>query len=129
MKLINTTEELASACSRLALHPFVTVDTEFLRETTYYPKLCLIQIASPDEAREILDFGGRWGNCHIALGSAYTETYDGDRARLNEDIKNLLGFNSSDLHWDLVSTERKKVTALLNSGEGRVIYEDGEFRL
>lgn len=50
MKLINTTEELADACSRLAAHPFVTVDTEFLRETTYYPKLCLIQIASPDEA-------------------------------------------------------------------------------
>jgi ribonuclease D len=50
MNLIDTTEELASACSRLAAHPFVTVDTEFLRETTYYPKLCLIQIASPDEA-------------------------------------------------------------------------------
>ena len=50
MNLINTTDELASACSRLATHPFVTVDTEFLRETTYYPKLCLIQIASPDEA-------------------------------------------------------------------------------
>ncbi|CAD5256361.1 Ribonuclease D [Bosea sp. 62] len=50
MKLINTTEELADACSRLAAHPFVTVDTEFLRETTYYPKLCLVQIASPDEA-------------------------------------------------------------------------------
>ncbi|HEV2509993.1 ribonuclease D [Bosea sp. (in: a-proteobacteria)] len=50
MKLINTTAELADACSRLAAHPFVTVDTEFLRETTYYPKLCLIQIASPDEA-------------------------------------------------------------------------------
>lgn len=50
MKLISTTEELASACSRLAAHPFVTVDTEFLRETTYYPKLCLVQMASPDEA-------------------------------------------------------------------------------
>jgi ribonuclease D len=50
MDLITTTDELASACSRLAAHPFVTVDTEFLRETTYYPKLCLIQIASPDEA-------------------------------------------------------------------------------
>lgn len=50
MDLITTTEELASACLRLAAHPFVTVDTEFLRETTYYPKLCLIQIASPDEA-------------------------------------------------------------------------------
>lgn len=50
MKLIDTTSDLADACARLATHPFVTVDTEFLRETTYYPKLCLIQLASPDEA-------------------------------------------------------------------------------
>ncbi|WP_376987294.1 ribonuclease D [Bosea sp. R86505] len=50
MNLITTTADLADACARLASHPFVTVDTEFLRETTYYPKLCLIQLASPDEA-------------------------------------------------------------------------------
>lgn len=50
MSLITTTSDLADACARLATHPFVTVDTEFLRETTYYPKLCLIQLASPDEA-------------------------------------------------------------------------------
>lgn len=50
MNLISTTADLADACARLAAHPFVTVDTEFLRETTYYPKLCLIQLASPDEA-------------------------------------------------------------------------------
>ncbi|MFJ5368451.1 ribonuclease D [Bosea sp. CER48] len=50
MHLINNTAELAAACDRLAAHPFVTVDTEFLRETTYYPKLCLIQLASPEEA-------------------------------------------------------------------------------
>ena len=50
MNLITTTADLADACARFAAHPFVTVDTEFLRETTYYPKLCLIQIASPDEA-------------------------------------------------------------------------------
>jgi ribonuclease D len=50
MSLITTTSDLADACARLAMHPFVTVDTEFLRETTYYPKLCLIQLASPDEA-------------------------------------------------------------------------------
>ncbi|KPH79372.1 ribonuclease D [Bosea vaviloviae] len=50
MNLIATTADLADACARLAQHPFVTVDTEFLRETTYYPKLCLIQLASPDEA-------------------------------------------------------------------------------
>lgn len=50
MQLISTTQALSDACQRLASHPFVTVDTEFLRETTYYPKLCLIQLASRDEA-------------------------------------------------------------------------------
>jgi ribonuclease D len=50
MDLISSTEALAATCARLAAHPFVTVDTEFLRETTYYPKLCLIQMASSDEA-------------------------------------------------------------------------------
>ena len=50
MDLITTTKELAAACTRLAAHPFVTVDTEFLRETTYYPQLCVVQMASSDEA-------------------------------------------------------------------------------
>ena len=50
MDLITTTEELAATCERLARHPFVTIDTEFLRETTYYPLLCVAQMASSDEA-------------------------------------------------------------------------------
>jgi ribonuclease D len=50
MDLITTTAELAEVCARMARHPFVTVDTEFLRETTYYPLLCVAQIASTDEA-------------------------------------------------------------------------------
>jgi ribonuclease D len=50
MQPITTTKKLAEACARLAKHPFVTVDTEFQRETTYYPKLCIAQIASNDEA-------------------------------------------------------------------------------
>src|SRR5918912_1866415 len=50
MQPITTSEELAQACMRLAQHPFITVDTEFLRETTYYPKLCVAQLASPNEA-------------------------------------------------------------------------------
>src|SRR5215216_1309622 len=53
MNLITTTDELASACTRLASHPFVTVDTEFLRETTYYPLLCVAQTACTDEAMVI----------------------------------------------------------------------------
>ncbi len=50
MTQIADSRELAEICSRLARHPFVTVDTEFLRETTFWPKVCVIQLASPDEA-------------------------------------------------------------------------------
>jgi len=50
MEPITTSQELAEVCARMARHPFVTVDTEFLRETTYYPLLCVAQMASPDEA-------------------------------------------------------------------------------
>jgi ribonuclease D len=50
MSLITSNHELAEACRRLANHPFITVDTEFLRETTFWPQLCVVQIASPEEA-------------------------------------------------------------------------------
>src|SRR6266567_3757594 len=50
MEPITTTDPLAQACARLAKHPYVTIDTEFLRESTYYPILCVMQMASPDEA-------------------------------------------------------------------------------
>jgi len=50
MNLITTTADLAAACERMSRHTFVTVDTEFLRETTYYPLLCVAQIAASDEA-------------------------------------------------------------------------------
>jgi ribonuclease D len=50
MQPITTTAELAEACARMGKHPFVTVDTEFLRETTYYPMLCVAQMATSDEA-------------------------------------------------------------------------------
>src|SRR5690242_7385832 len=50
MELIATSEGLARACERLSTHRVITVDTEFLRETTYYPLLCVIQMASADEA-------------------------------------------------------------------------------
>ena len=50
MDPITTSDELAAVCARMAQHPFVTVDTEFLRETTYYPLLCVAQMATIDEA-------------------------------------------------------------------------------
>ncbi|MGV2495870.1 ribonuclease D [Pelagerythrobacter aerophilus] len=51
--LITTTDELATLCERLAKSDFVTVDTEFMRENTYWPELCLVQIANEEEAAAI----------------------------------------------------------------------------
>jgi ribonuclease D len=53
MKLITTTDELAAFCKSLADTEFIAVDTEFMRERTYWPKLCLAQVAGPDDAAAI----------------------------------------------------------------------------
>ncbi|CTQ74571.1 ribonuclease D [Roseibium alexandrii] len=50
MEVITKTKDLAAACQRLATNDYVTVDTEFLRETTFWPKLCVIQMAGTDMA-------------------------------------------------------------------------------
>lgn len=75
------------------------------------------------------NFGGRYGNCHIAVGASYSDTYNGDPATLTKEKKEKLGFNDSALHWDLVNTEKKRVTALLTGGKRIVIYENGEFKM
>jgi ribonuclease D len=51
--LITKTGDLKALVERLSKHPFVAVDTEFMRENTYWPDLCLIQVASTDEAAAI----------------------------------------------------------------------------
>lgn len=73
------------------------------------------------------NYGGRYGNCHIALGSSYSDTFDGDPKKLTNETKKQLGFNDSALHWDLVSTEKKRVVAHLVSGGKMTIYDDGRF--
>ena len=51
--LITTSEALADLCARLAKSDFITVDTEFMRESTYWPELCLVQVANTEEAAAI----------------------------------------------------------------------------
>ena len=74
------------------------------------------------------NFGGKHGNCHIAVGASYTDTYTGNPAAMTGALKRQMGFNDSALHWDLVNTEDKTVTAHLSSGKRIVIYEKGRFR-
>lgn len=74
------------------------------------------------------NFGGSWGNCHVALGASYADTYSGDVQSLTKEKKTHLGFNDSALHWDLVNTEKKRVIAHLADGRRMTIYENGCFK-
>ncbi len=73
------------------------------------------------------NYGGKYGNCHLAVGASYSDTFDGNPAELTREKKEKLGFNDSALHWDLVNTEKKLVTAVLANGKTKVIYENGKF--
>ncbi|MBP7137931.1 MAG: aminopeptidase [Syntrophaceae bacterium] len=75
------------------------------------------------------NFGGKEGNCHVALGSSYSDTFSGNPSRLTPALRKNLGFNDSALHWDLVNTEPKTVTAHMTNGRKTVIYEGGEFKI
>jgi len=75
------------------------------------------------------NFGGEFGNSHIALGASYIETYAKGGKNLDEENKEKLCFNDSALHWDLVNTEPKTVTAKLRTGKTKKIYENGSFIL
>ncbi len=69
------------------------------------------------------------GNTHIAIGSAFNETFVGDQNSLTEKDLEELGFNQSVEHVDIVSTKRRKVTATLSDGTEKVIYENGQFTI
>ena len=74
------------------------------------------------------NFGGKYGNCHVAIGASYADTFSGPQSKLDKKMKETLGFNDSSLHWDLINTENKRVTARLKDGSTQVVYEKGEFK-
>ena len=55
MTTLTTSQDVAAFCKKLSAHDFITIDTEFLREKTYYPKLCLVQISGPDKDAKAID--------------------------------------------------------------------------
>ncbi|WP_045211835.1 aminopeptidase [Desulfonatronovibrio magnus] len=75
------------------------------------------------------NFGGASGNCHVAIGASYADTYSSDSKELTRELKKELGFNDSALHWDLVNTEQKTVHAVLKKGAKQVIYDNGQFTM
>lgn len=75
------------------------------------------------------NFGGKFGNTHIALGASYHDTYDGDKSSMNKIDYKKLGFNDSAIHMDIVSTEDRKVHVILKDGTERTIYSNGSFTI
>ncbi len=73
------------------------------------------------------NISGPFGNTHLALGTAYDDTYTGNLKTLTPVLKARLGFNNSAIHTDIISTEDRTVTALLTNGMQKVIYQNGQF--
>jgi len=75
------------------------------------------------------NFGGQYGNTHIALGSAYKDTYNGKINKLSKQDWDDLGYNDSAVHTDIISTQNRVVTANLKSGKKIILYQDGQFQI
>jgi aminopeptidase len=73
--------------------------------------------------------GGEFGNTHIALGSAYKDSYPKDPSTVSKEEWDEMGYNDSVVHTDIVSTFDRKVTAHLKDGSEKIIYENGEFKV
>ena len=72
MPIITDTQALSEFCDRLRGAEFITVDTEFMREKTYWPILCLVQVAGPDEVANemITHLGPKGRDALLALCNA-----------------------------------------------------------
>ena len=75
------------------------------------------------------NFGGDYGNTHLAVGKAYHDACSVDPKEITAEEFKRLGFNDSPEHTDIIATTDRTVTATLKDGSSRVIYKGGEFRV
>ncbi len=73
------------------------------------------------------NFGGEQGNTHLAVGMSYKDSFVGDMSKVSAEEWKEMGFNDSAIHTDIISTEKRKVTAFLPDGSSKVIYNEGKF--
>ncbi len=84
--------------------------TKFMAETLY------------DE-----NVGGKYGNCHIAIGSSYHDCYSGNVSKVSKLTLKNLGFNESIIHSDIITTTDRIITGYLKSDKKVVIFKNGQF--
>lgn len=73
------------------------------------------------------NIGGKYGNTHVALGSAYRDCFAGDMTGMSEQDWAKMGYNDSAIHSDIISTTDRTVKAILKNGTEKVIYSKGKF--
>jgi aminopeptidase len=73
------------------------------------------------------NFGGKYGNTHLAVGNSYHDTYNGDASKMTKTQFSKLGFNHSMEHTDIIAATDRTVTAVLRDGSEKVIYRKGRF--
>lgn len=74
------------------------------------------------------NFGGQFGNTHLAVGAAFKECYTGTDKPTKKEW-NALGFNDSAIHTDIIATTNRTVTAITSDNKTIVIYQDGQFTI
>lgn len=75
------------------------------------------------------NFGGQFGNSHLAVGTSYHDCYDGNIKSMTEKDWKRLGFNESVEHCDIINTNPKTVEAIFKDGSKKIIYKNGQFVL
>ncbi len=75
------------------------------------------------------NFGGPFGNTHIALGASYKDTFNGKLNKLSPKDWDDLGYNDSSVHTDIIATSDRVVTATLKSGKTIILYQSGQFQI